>query len=83
MASDWEDTKYAYVALGKIPLEENTWGRSIGHVVKQKGFVTVPILTQKEIKQIKIFKRNKKAYVYAKNLSWGGIIKESSCLLQE
>lgn len=76
-ASDWEETKYAYVVIGKIPAKEKVWGRSIGLIKKQKGFLEVPILTQDGIKQVKVLKRHKKEYSFAKNLQWGQAIKDS------
>ena len=75
MASDWEDAKFAYVAIGKILPKEMIWGRCIGPVKKQKGFLEMFVLTQSEIKQVKIFKKNKKEYDFAKNLQWGAVIK--------
>jgi ribosomal protein RSM22 (predicted rRNA methylase) len=74
MASDWEETKYTYVAVAKNKQPIKAWGRCIGPVKKQKGFLEVPLLTEKEITVIKILKRHKKHYSRAKNLKWGEII---------
>lgn len=78
MASGWEDSKYAYLATGKIFPEVMIWGRCIGPVKKQKGYLEIPVLTKDEIKQIKILKRNKKEYNFAKNLKWGEVIKNAN-----
>lgn len=83
MASDWEETKYAYTAIGKIPAKEKVWGRSIGLIKKQKGFLEVPILTRDGIKQVKVLKRHKKEYSFAKNLQWGQVIKDSKYIINE
>ncbi|SRR5258706_1640313 len=83
MASDWEETKYAYVAIGKIPPENKSWGRVIGPTKKQKGFLEVPILTSDGINQIKVLKRNKNNYLFAKNLRWGECIKDSKDLIDQ
>jgi ribosomal protein RSM22 (predicted rRNA methylase) len=80
MASDWEEAKYSYVAVGKISPKEEFWGRCIGSVTKQKGFLEVPILTQNEILHARIMKRHKKEYAFAKDLGWGQIITQSSYL---
>jgi ribosomal protein RSM22 (predicted rRNA methylase) len=80
MASNWEEAKYTYVAIGKIPTNEQLWGRCIGPVTKQKGFLQVPILTKNGILDVKVMKRHKREYAYAKNLGWGQIIKMSSYL---
>jgi len=74
MASNWEETKYAYVAIGKMESEKTVWGRCIGEVKKYKGYLEVPILTKDEIVHKKILKRNKKEYAFVKKLEWGEII---------
>lgn len=81
MASDWEEAKYTYAAISKIPAEETIWGRCIGPVAKQKGFLEIPILTEKEVMPVKVLKRHKKEYTFAKNLAWGDIIRNSSDIL--
>ncbi len=74
MASDWEEAKYSYAAVGKILPEIKPWGRCVGNVELQKGFLEVMILTQNELFKIKVMKRYKKQYNFAKNLRWGEII---------
>lgn len=74
MASDWEDAKYCYVAWGNIPKQKPIWGQCIGCVEKQKGFLTVPVLTQEEIISARVLKRNKADYNHAKNIRWGEIL---------
>ena len=81
MASDWEEAKYTYVAMGNISTEEKIWGRCIGPVTKQKGFLEVPILTQTEVMHLRVLKRHKKAYTFAKNLRWGEFIKNREDIL--
>lgn len=82
-ASDWEDTKFAYVAIGKIQSENNAWGRCIGSIEKQKGFVEIRVLTKNTIQKVKVMKRNKKEYTFAKELKWGQLISEKSFILPE
>ena len=76
MASDWEEAKYSYVAISKIPGENTVWGRCVGPVRVQKGFLEVPILTKDEIVQMKVMKRDKEKYAAIKALAWGDLIKE-------
>lgn len=71
MASDWEVAKYSYVAIGAIEPEEKIWVRCIGPIKKQKGFLEMPILTQEGITLLRVMKRDKKEYAYAKDLQWG------------
>jgi ribosomal protein RSM22 (predicted rRNA methylase) len=77
MASDWEESKYAYTAIGNIFREEKIWGRTIGSVKRHRGFLEFTVLTQAGISKIKVLKRNKKEYTFAKNLRWGQIIRDS------
>lgn len=74
MASDWEDAKYCYVAWGNIPKQKPIWGQCIGSVEKQKGFLTVPVLTGEGIISARVLKRNKADYNQAKNIRWGEIL---------
>lgn len=74
MASDWEEAKYSYVAFGKDIQTEKIWGRCIGDPTFYKGYLQVPILTDKGIESIKVMKRHKTQYVFAKKLRWGDTI---------
>ena len=76
MASDWEEAKYSYTAIGKIELEKQIWGRTVGPIKIQKGFLEIPILTEESIETLKIMKRDKEKYNLTKKLHWGGIIKK-------
>lgn len=80
-ASDWEETKYAYLAIGKLPVENKIWGKVVGPTLKQKGFLEIPILTKDSITKIKVLKRNKKQYTFAKNIKWGDIVKNQKDLV--
>lgn len=74
-ASDWEDAKYSYVAISKIPSEDTSWGRCVGSAKIQKGFLEISLLTGDTISQIKVMKRDKERYAFAKDLKWGQLIK--------
>ncbi len=71
MASDWEDTKYSYVAWGNVPGEKAIWGLCIGRIEKLKGFLTVPVLTREGVTNARVLKRHKAIYNEAKNIRWG------------
>lgn len=74
MASDWEESKYSYVAISKSPAEKNYWARTVGEPEIQKGFLEVPVITAESITKIKIMKRDKEAFTFAKRLRWGELI---------
>jgi ribosomal protein RSM22 (predicted rRNA methylase) len=74
MASDWEDAKYSYTAISKLPGEVLAWGRCAGPVRLQKGFLEVPVLTKDSLQLIKVMKRNHEQFRYAKNLKGGELI---------
>lgn len=81
MASDFEEAKYSFVAIGSVPATQTIWGRCIGPIRKQKGFLEVPILTANSVLQAKVLKRNKPQYNFAKELHPGETIKSDSDLL--
>lgn len=74
MASDFEQAKYSYAAFGKDLNSKKIWGRCVGDPTFYKGYLQVPILTDKGTKSIKVMKRNKPQYVFAKKLRWGDTI---------
>ena len=80
MASDWEEAKYAYAAISKFEPEVQPWGRVVGPTKIQKGFLEIPILTAEKIEMIKIRKRDKTVYDYAKELKWGDLVIEQKFL---
>lgn len=77
MASDWEETKFSYVAWGNVPIEKTFWGQSIGDVQKYHGYLIIPVLTADGIVKARVMKRNKGIYAAAKNIRWGELIKEN------
>jgi ribosomal protein RSM22 (predicted rRNA methylase) len=74
MASDWEESKYSYVAISKFPAEKNNWARTVGQTEIHKGFLEIPVITEDAITKIKVMKRNKEAFTFAKHLRWGELI---------
>lgn len=82
MASDWEEAKYSYVAIGKLPPEVTPWARLVGPPQLLKGYVDVPLLTAAGRLQAKVFKRHKHAYAYAKKLRWGETVQQRQDLLE-
>jgi ribosomal protein RSM22 (predicted rRNA methylase) len=80
-SSNVEEAKYSFVAISKIPQEVAAWGRCVGNIEKQKGFLEVPVLTESGIAKVKVLKRNKQQYEFAKNLRWGEIITSKDSLI--
>lgn len=81
MASDWEEAKYSYVAIGKIAPESRPWGRTVGPVQLLKGYLELPVLTADQCRTFKVFKRHKPQYAFAKKLRWGETIQHRTDLL--
>ena len=81
MASDWEEAKYSYVAVGKLAPEIAPWARVIGPVQIAKGQLEVSILTQEQQLRVNVYKRHKQQFAYAKKLRWGELIFERSHLI--
>lgn len=83
MASDWEETKFSYIAWGNLPVTKKFWGQCIGKPEVQKGFLMLPLLTEEGVIKAKIFKRYKQSYRFAKNLHWGEMIEQSVLIYPE
>jgi len=81
MASDWEEAKYSYVAVGKIPSEIQPWGRVIGPFELMNGYLELPILTETQVLPLKVMKRHKPQYAFAKKVRWGQLIMDSTDLI--
>lgn len=81
MASDWEEAKYSYVAVGKIAPEINPWGRVIRSVQVAKGQLEVLVLTKEQPLVVKVTKRHKHAFAFAKKLRWGDLVLDQEELL--
>ncbi|HWY79574.1 MAG TPA: small ribosomal subunit Rsm22 family protein [Candidatus Sulfotelmatobacter sp.] len=71
VASDWEESKYSYVVISKFSVENNYWARIVGETESKKGFLEVPVITRENITKIKVMKRDKEAFTFAKRLRWG------------
>ena len=76
MASDWEETKFSYVAWGTVPVTKTFWGQAVGNVQKYRGYLTLPVLTAEGIKTARVMKRHKAAYAAAKRIRWGELIEQ-------
>jgi ribosomal protein RSM22 (predicted rRNA methylase) len=76
MASDWEEAKYSYIAIGKYQTQKPGWGRIVSPVKKQKAWFDLSILTAQGIQKLQVFKRDKDKYNFVKKLSWGELVKE-------
>ncbi len=79
-SSDVEDAKYSYTAFGKLSPKIQPWGRVVGNSKIQKGFLEIPVLTHDAISWIKVMKRNKQQYRFAKELKWGDLIQEKELI---
>jgi ribosomal protein RSM22 (predicted rRNA methylase) len=76
MASDWEETKYSYIALSKYQPQKTAWGRLLAPIKKQKAWFDITVLTAKGIEKLQVFKRDKEKYNLVRKLKWGDTLKE-------
>lgn len=72
--SDWEESKYFYLAYSKFKPEISPMGRLIARPKLFKPFVELKVLTKDGIKIEKVFKKDRIKYKQAKKLKWGDII---------
>ena len=78
--SDIEEAKFTFVAWGKTSPQQRPWGRLIQKREVFKGYIELTVLTDKKVEKVKVLKRNKELFHYAKNLHWGDIIIDSNLL---
>ena len=74
VASDWEETKYSYIALSKYHPKKTAWGRLLAPIKKQKAWFDITVLTAKGIEKLQVFKRDKEKYNLVRKLKWGDIV---------
>lgn len=72
--SDWEESKYYYLAYSKFKPEFSPVGRLIDKPKLSKPFVELKVLTKEGIKIERIFKKDKARYKLAKKFKWGNTI---------
>lgn len=77
-SSDWEETKFTYVAFGNTPTTLQPYALCIGSVELYHGYLMLPLLTAYGIEKVKIMKRHKTQYRFGKNLTWGETIMNAS-----
>jgi hypothetical protein len=81
MASDWEETKFSYVAFGDEPVSVQPYAVSIGEVERYHGYLQLPLLTALGVEKAKIMKRHKEQYRFGKSLAWGETIEDVSLIV--
>jgi ribosomal protein RSM22 (predicted rRNA methylase) len=72
----YEDEKYSYVALSRLPGTPIA-GRVIRHPQVRSGYVILTICTEDGVREITVTRSNKAAYRRAKDLRWGSTIEPS------
>ncbi len=80
-ASDWEETKYSFVAFGDVTPAMHPHAVAVGAPEIYHGYLTVRLLTESGIETVKVMKRHKEQYRFAKNLSWGDTVAAPDLLL--
>ena len=78
--SDIEEAKFTFVVWSKTSPIERPWGRLIQKPEIFKGYVELTVLTAQKVEKVKVLKRNKELFHFAKNLHWGDPIKGPSAL---
>lgn len=77
-ASNWEESKFSYVAFGDTLERSQPYAVCIGPAELYHGYLMLPLLTAYGIEKVKIMKRHKTQYRFGKNLTWGETIMNAS-----
>ncbi len=72
--SDWEESKFYYLAYSNLDTEITPHVRLIDNPKPLKPFVELKVLTGLGIKIERVFKKDRENYKRAKKLKWGDII---------
>lgn len=75
--SDWEESKYYYLAYSKFKPEISVWGRIIEKPKPLKPFVLLKVLTKDGVKTERVFKKERDRFKQAKKLKWGDTVNEN------
>lgn len=69
--SEWEDAKYTYAAMARFLPELPIWARVIREPQVAKGYVDLQLSTASGVEQVRLQKRDKSLFRWAKDLEWG------------
>jgi ribosomal protein RSM22 (predicted rRNA methylase) len=72
--SDWEESKYYYIAYSKFKSELFPTKRLLDKPKQYKPFMEIKVLTKDGIKTEQILKRDKLNYRLAKKAKWGDVL---------
>ena len=72
--SDWEESKYYYLAYSRTALSDRPKVRVIDKPKPLKPFVELKLLTGQGVRIERVFKKDRAKYKEAKKLKWGDII---------
>jgi ribosomal protein RSM22 (predicted rRNA methylase) len=73
-ASDWEESKYYYLAYSQKEPEIRPAARVIDKPKVQKASIELKLLTKDGVKVEKVLKREREKFKQAKKLEWGDIV---------
>ena len=74
--SEWEDSKFAYVALARFPATAPIWGRVIREPFHNKAYAEVQISSVEGVAHYRGLKRSRDAFRLVKDLPWGAALDE-------
>jgi len=72
--SQWEETKFSYVALARFAPERPIWGRVIREPTSNKAYAEAVISAREGIVRRRALKRNRAAYRLVQDLPWGAAL---------
>lgn len=72
-ALSFEDEKYSYVAMSRVPLGAHAFGRIVRKPIQAKGHVHLDICRDGKIERVTYSKRQKDLYAAAKDCAWGDL----------
>jgi ribosomal protein RSM22 (predicted rRNA methylase) len=74
--SEWEETKFAYAAIGRFPAAAPIWGRVIREPTSNKAYAEALISLAGGVTRFRGLKRHREAFRFVKGLEWGAALEQ-------
>ena len=72
--SEWEDSKFSYMAMARFAADQPIWGRAIREATSNKAYAEIMLSTQTDVARYRALKRHREAYRQVRAIEWGDVL---------
>jgi hypothetical protein len=72
--SEWEDSKFTYLAMARFLPESPIWGRAIREATSNKAYAEIKISSRAGVARYRALKRHRDAFRLLKAIEWGAAL---------